>query len=84
MPCASLFLAQDKNYRELVLPTAVERRMAIEAGSPHLWHRFVGPSGRVIGLDRFGASAPADELFELFGFTPAAVTEAALEMMEKD
>jgi transketolase len=84
MPCASLFLEQDNNYRELVLPTAVENRVAIEAGSTHLWHRFVGPSGRVIGLDRFGASAPAGELFELFGFTPAAVTEVALEMMEKD
>jgi transketolase len=67
-----------------VLPRALVRRIAIEAGSTHLWHRFVGPSGRVIGLDRFGASAPADELFEFFGFTPAAVTEAALQLMEKD
>jgi len=84
MPCASLFLEQDERYREAVLPRALVRRIAIEAGSTHLWHRFVGPSGRVIGLDRFGASAPADELFEFFGFTPAAVTEAALQLMEKD
>jgi transketolase len=84
MPCASLFLEQDERYRESVLPDAVGRRIAIEAGSTHLWYRFVGPSGRVIGLDRFGASAPAEKLFELFGFTPAAVTEAAMQLMEND
>jgi transketolase len=84
MPCASLFLEQNENYREAVLPGAVVRRIAIEAGSTHLWYRFVGPSGRVIGLDRFGASAPAEELFELFGFTPAAVMEAAMQLMEKE
>jgi transketolase len=84
MPCASLFLDQDESYRESVLPAANSRRIAIEAGSTHLWYRFVGPAGRVIGLDRFGASAPAEELFELFGFTPAAVTEAAMQLMEKN
>jgi transketolase len=84
MPCASLFLEQNEDYREAVLPGAVVRRIAIEAGSTHLWYRFVGPSGRVIGLDRFGASAPAEELFELFGFTPAAVMEAAMQLMEKE
>jgi transketolase len=84
MPCASLFLDQDESYRESVLPAANSRRIAIEAGSTHLWYRFVGPAGRVIGLDRFGASAPAEELFEFFGFTPAAVTEAAMQLMEKN
>ena len=84
MPCAALFLDQDEAYRENVLPEALGRRIAVEAGSPHLWHRFVGPSGRVIGLDRFGASAPAADLFKSFGFTPDAVAEAALQLLEKD
>jgi len=84
MPSADLFLAQDEAYREAVLPEAVSRRVAIEAGSTHLWYRFIGPHGRVIGLDRFGESAPAAELFKLFGFTPDSVAKVALQLMEKN
>ena len=84
MPSADLFLAQDEAYREAVLPEAVSRRVAIEAGSTHLWYRFVGPRGCVIGLDRFGESAPAAELFKLFGFTPDSVAKVALQLMEKN
>jgi transketolase len=83
MPCAELFLEQDAAYRESVLPAAVTTRVAVEAGSTGLWHRFVGSEGRVIGLDRFGLSAPGKELFEHFGFTPDNIAGAAMDLLEK-
>ncbi len=69
MPCWELFEAQDANYRESVLPEAVEARVAVEAGVSFGWERFVGRKGRTIGQDRFGASAPGAVNFEKFGFT---------------
>ncbi len=84
MPCAAAFLAQDEAWRESVLPAAVDRRIAIEAGATGLWYRFVGLQGQVIGLDRFGESAPAGELFEHFGFTPENIVAQALRLLEKD
>jgi transketolase len=81
MPCVQLFMAQDAAYRESVLPVAVTRRVAIEAGVPDLWHRHVGSTGRVIGLSRFGESAPAKELFAHFGFTADNVVKTALELL---
>ncbi len=84
MPSRDLFLQQPEDYQEAVLPATVTRRIAVEAGSTHLWHRFVGPSGRIIGLDRFGESAPASELFEHFGFTPQQVAALALELLSAD
>lgn len=84
MPCADAFLAQDEAWREAVLPAAVDRRIAIEAGATGLWYRFVGLQGQVIGLDRFGESAPAGELFEHFGFTPENIVAQALRLLEKD
>ncbi len=69
MPCPTLFLAQDPAYRASVLPDACRRRVAIEAGITDYWYRFVGLDGLVIGLDSFGASAPAPDLFKHFGFT---------------
>ena len=83
MPNSGLFLEQDGEYRESVLPSSVTRRLAVEAGSPQLWHQFVGSAGRVIGMNRFGASAPAAELFKYFGFSPESVAQAALELVEK-
>jgi len=77
MPNPERFLAQDDIYKESVLPARVTARIAIEAGVPAYWQRFVGPDGAVIGIDRFGASAPADALFEAFGFTVEAVVERA-------
>lgn len=70
MPCWSLFDAQDDAYRESVLPSAVTCRLAIEAGSPMGWHKYVGPQGDVLGIDGFGASAPIADLAKHFGFTP--------------
>jgi len=69
MPCTSLFDAQDAAYREKVLPKRVTARVAVEAGVTEFWHRYVGPAGRVLGLDRYGESAPAKDVFEYFGFT---------------
>jgi transketolase len=77
MPCTSVFDAQDAAWRNEVLPPAVTARVAIEAGVAEGWWRYVGPRGRVVGMRSFGASAPGKDLFRHFGFTSAAVVEAA-------
>ena len=82
MPCTDAFDAQDADYRESVLPAAVSARVAIEAGVTEGWWRFVGLQGRVIGLDRFGESAPANELFEYFGFTADNVVAVAKNVLD--
>ncbi len=69
MPSTDVFDRQDEAYRESVLPTAITPRVAIEAGVTDGWWRYVGREGRVVGLDRYGESAPAGDLFEHFGFT---------------
>lgn len=69
MPCWELFREQDQGYRDDVLPPAVEKRLAIEAGVTLGWREWVGDEGDVIGMEGFGASAPADELFVNFGFS---------------
>ncbi len=69
MPSTDVFDAQDADYRESVLPAAVTARVAIEAGVTDCWWRYVGIHGRVVGIDRFGESAPAKVVFEHFGFT---------------
>ncbi|MGQ3889305.1 transketolase [Legionella sp. CNM-1927-20] len=63
MPCCELFIAQDKAYQESVLPNKIRKRIAIEAAATNYWYRFVGLDGAVIGLDRFGVSAPASEAY---------------------
>ncbi|HEX8124844.1 MAG TPA: transketolase [Allosphingosinicella sp.] len=72
MPCWSLFDAQDEDYRRALLPEAV-LKVSIEAGTTLGWERYVGPRGLAVGLDRFGASAPAEDLFKRFGFTAEAI-----------
>ncbi|HLJ63548.1 MAG TPA: transketolase [Stellaceae bacterium] len=76
MPCWALFAEQDPEWRAQVLGSAP--RIAIEAGSPFGWERWVGEEGAIIGLDGFGASAPAEQLYHHFGLTPHKVVEAAL------
>jgi len=76
MPSVDTFEAQDAAYREAVLPAVVEKRVVVEAGVSAAWYKYAGSQGRVMGLDRFGASAPAGELFEHFGFSVAAIVEA--------
>ncbi|MBS3744418.1 MAG: transketolase [Wenzhouxiangellaceae bacterium] len=80
MPNPERFLAQDEAYQSSVLPEAVSARVAIEAGVSSYWHRFTGPRGAVIGIDRFGASAPAAELFEEFGLTVEKIVKIASEL----
>jgi transketolase len=81
MPATNVFDAQDVAYRESVLPAAVTARVAVEAGVSDGWYKYVGTSGRVIGIDRFGESAPAGVLFKIFGFTVEKVTDAVLELL---
>ena len=81
MPCDDVFARQDAAYRDSVLPPNVRKRIAIEAGSTDFWYRYVGLDGAVIGLDHFGASAPAGALFELFGLTAAKATATARALL---
>jgi transketolase len=81
MPCPTVFAVQDAAWRESVLPAGVQRRIAIEAGVTEAWHRWVGPAGRIVGLDVFGKSAPAKDLFQHFGFTPERIAKEALELL---
>ncbi len=76
MPSTAAFERQDDAYRHSVLPPEVTRRVAVEAGATHGWWQFVGPQGAVLGLDHFGASAPAKALFDAYGFTVDRVTAA--------
>jgi transketolase len=73
MPCIEAFRAQDAAWRNAVLPPEITARLAVEAGVPDSWYPFVGDAGAVVGIERFGESAPAPQLFEHFGFTPGAV-----------
>ena len=76
MPCTSVFDAQDDAYRESVLPSSVRARVAVEAGVTDFWLKYVGFDGKVIGINRFGESAPAGDLFKEFGFTVENVVSA--------
>ena len=80
-PCLEWFDEQDDAYRESVLPSEVQARVSIEAGTAMPWHKYTGSFGRTISIEHYGASAPAGELFENFGFTTAAVVEAAQESL---
>jgi transketolase len=69
MPCWDLFDEQSAEYKESVLPSAVRARVAVEAGTPIGWERYVGLEGRVVAQKQFGASGPAKDVFKHFGFT---------------
>jgi len=81
LPSWYLFQRQEASYREAVLPSGVRARVSVEAGVTLGWARWIGPAGRSVGIDHFGASAPAEELFERFGFTPERVEEAARQAL---
>jgi transketolase len=81
MPCWSLFDAQDEAYRADLLP-ADTLRVSIEAGTTLGWERYTGSTGLNIGLDRFGASAPAEDLFQRFGFTAEAIVPRILAALK--
>lgn len=81
MPSTDVFLAEDESYRESVLPRAVKARVAVEAGHPDYWYRFVGLDGAVVGIDTFGLSAPGDIAMETLGMTVDNVVQAARSVL---
>jgi len=81
VPCWELFEMQSKDYHEEVLPSHVNARLAVEAGCPYGWERYTGTHGKIIGIERFGASAPGEELFQQFGFTVEHVIKDAKELL---
>jgi transketolase len=83
MPCANVFDRQPQAYRDAVLPPDCRRRVAIEAGVTDYWRKYVGLDGAVVGIDTFGASAPADALFKHFGFTVDNVVEAVKNISKR-
>lgn len=80
VPSFERFERQSAEYKESVLPAAVRRRVAIEAGVTGLWHQYVGLEGKALGIDRFGISAPGNQVMELLGMTAAAVAAAVREL----
>jgi transketolase len=83
MPSWDLFERQPQSYRDSVLPPTVTARVAIEAAVPLGWHKYVGPAGEIVGMTRFGASAPGPVLFEKFGFTAENVAARAMALLAK-
>jgi transketolase len=82
MPCWELFEAQDREYRESVLPPDVAARVAVEEASPLGWDRYAGPAGEIIAMRSFGASAPIGPVQKHFGFTAQHVVEAARRQLD--
>ena len=83
MPSCELFAQQDQAYRDTVLPPTITRRLAIEAGAPMSWYRWVGLDGDIIGMETFGASGPAPEVLKHFGFTTENVVERAAKLLTR-
>ncbi|MBN9231203.1 MAG: transketolase [Legionella sp.] len=84
MPCAELFLMQERSYRDNVLPPGVSVRVAIEAASTAYWYQFVGLEGAVIGLDQFGVSAPAAQAYEYFGITVSEIVNITNKIIKNN
>ena len=83
MPCVEEFEKQSDKYKESVLPKSVRARVAVEAGATMCWYKYVGLDGKIVGIDRFGESAPASKLFTKFGFTVENVVNTAKEVLGK-
>lgn len=83
LPCSDQFLVQDRTYQDQVLPSDTKARVAIEAGHPDYWRKFVGLDGKVIGIDRFGVSAPGDIALHHLGIHTRAIIEAAQELLDE-
>jgi len=81
LPCTELFERQDATYQAQVLPSSVTARVAVEAAHADYWYKYVGLAGKVIGMTDFGASAPANELFEIYGFTVDKITATVTELL---
>lgn len=83
MPSCDVFDQQDEDYRESVLPSSCRKRLAVEAGHTHYWRKYVGLDGMVLGLDTFGESAPAKDVFEHFGITEEKLTGMLKQLLEE-
>jgi transketolase len=83
MPCWELFDEESQEYRDSVIPPQVRARLAIEAGSPQGWHRYVGDGGEVLGVERFGASAPGEVVLREYGFTVENVCRRAVALLAR-
>ncbi|MBU3954724.1 MAG: transketolase [Proteobacteria bacterium] len=83
MPCWESFERAPAPYKERILPSAVTRRLAVEAGITMGWHKYVGMNGRIIGIDRFGASAPGGTVLKEYGFSPENIVKNALALVKK-
>jgi transketolase len=82
-PSWELFKMQDQGYRDQVLPPQVSKRLAVEAGVSQGWREWVGDEGVILGVDRYGASAPAGKIFEEFGFSIDSVIQKATEILRR-
>jgi transketolase len=83
VPSLELFAREPESYRDEVLPPGVRRRVAVEAAHPMPWYRWVGDQGEVIGLTRFGASAPYERIYRELGLTPDAVVARVERLLGK-
>ena len=83
MPSWELFEAQPRSYRDSVLPPSARARLAVEAGVTQGWRKYVGDEGDVIGVDRFGASAPGKVMMREYGFTVENVYERAMKLLDR-
>lgn len=83
MPCIEEFEKQPQSYKDGVLPPEVKARVCVEAASPYSWYKYAGDYGEIIGMTTFGASGPANKLFEMFGFTADNVVEKAFRSLNK-
>ena len=83
LPCWERFEAQDEAYRDTVLPPSVKKRVTVESGVSLGWERYAGDEGAIIGIDHFGASAPAGTIFKEFGFTEARVTDVGWKVVRE-
>ncbi len=83
MPSWELFEAQSQEYKDSVLPPDIKARLAVEAGAKLGWERYIGDQGKMIGLDRFGASAPAEVIMKEYGFTVENIVKVATELMNQ-
>lgn len=84
MPSTELFEKQSQKYRDSVLPPAIKKRLVVEAASPFGWQKYAGPDGVIMGIDKFGASAPGGVMMEKYGFTAANVVKQAKHLLKED
>ncbi|MGH7923971.1 MAG: transketolase-like TK C-terminal-containing protein [Candidatus Binatus sp.] len=83
MPSENIFELQDQAYRDSILPPSIRRRLAVEAGAPMSWYRWVGLDGDIIGMTTYGASGKSEEVMKHFGFTVDNVVERALKLLAR-